>query len=164
MHVFVCSNSWLDVGYGAKLQEYLLKNSHVRAVYESAIDRQFSTAQINTIISIIENSSNGGSQPTKFISLRDINSTKTNSRERLPTRIAAERLLLAKLSCGKPDWVHRTKAVKGVLLVTNGAENIFVHRTFTDRFFTRIKTDSFDWAKLPESGGVLQQAQISSSS
>ena len=71
MHVFVCSNSWLDVGYGAKLQEYLLKNSHVRAVYESAIERQFSTAQINTIISIIENSRNGGSQPTKFISLRD---------------------------------------------------------------------------------------------
>ena len=28
MHVFVCSNSWLDVGYGAKLQEYLLSNAH----------------------------------------------------------------------------------------------------------------------------------------
>ncbi len=71
MHVFVCSNSWLDVGYGAKLQEYLLKNSHVRAVYESAIERQFSTAQINTIISIIERTPGEGSQHTRFVSLRE---------------------------------------------------------------------------------------------
>ena len=54
MHVFICSNSWLDVGYGAKLQEYLLRKAHARAIYESAVERQFSTAQINTIISIVE--------------------------------------------------------------------------------------------------------------
>ena len=70
MHVFVCSNSWLDVGYGAKLQEYLLKNSHVRAVYESAVERQFATAQINTIISIIEKTLGVGSHRTRFVSLR----------------------------------------------------------------------------------------------
>lgn len=29
MHVFVCSNSWLDSGYGSVLQEYLLQNSEV---------------------------------------------------------------------------------------------------------------------------------------
>ena len=71
MHVFVCSNSWLDVGYGAKLQEYLLKNSHVRAIYESAIERQFSTAQINTIISIISRTPDDRTQRTRFVSLRD---------------------------------------------------------------------------------------------
>ena len=54
MHVFVCSNSWLDVGYGAKLQEYLLKNAHVRAIYESAIERQFSTARINKISALLQ--------------------------------------------------------------------------------------------------------------
>ena len=36
IHVFVCSNSWLDVGYGAKLQGHLLDNAQVRAIYESA--------------------------------------------------------------------------------------------------------------------------------
>ena len=71
MHVFVCSNSWLDVGYGAKLQEYLLENSHVRAIYESAVERQFSTAQINTMISIIGKAKGNGSQLSRFVSLRE---------------------------------------------------------------------------------------------
>ena len=71
MHLFVCSNSWLDVGYGAKLQEYLLKNAHVHAIYESAIERQFSTAQINTIVSLIENTPGDDSSQTRFVSLRD---------------------------------------------------------------------------------------------
>src|SRR5690606_13425734 len=52
-HVFVCSNSWLDVGYGGKLQKYILDNAHLAAVYDSAVERQFSTAAINTIISFI---------------------------------------------------------------------------------------------------------------
>ena len=56
VQVFVCSNSWLDVGYGAKLQELLLKDARVDAIYESAVERQFSTAQINTIISVISRS------------------------------------------------------------------------------------------------------------
>lgn len=71
MHVFVCSNSWLDVGYGARLQEYLLKNAHVQAIYESAVERQFSTADINTIISIIRKGRPVDGTPTRFISLRD---------------------------------------------------------------------------------------------
>ena len=71
MHVFVCSNSWLDVGYGAKLQEHLLKTVHVWAVYESAVQRQFATADINTIISVIRKAgsvTNG--DLTRFVSLR----------------------------------------------------------------------------------------------
>ena len=70
-HVFVCSNSWLDVGYGAKLQEYLLNNARVRTVYESAVERQFSTADINTIISVIEKSAPNDADETRFVSLRD---------------------------------------------------------------------------------------------
>ena len=71
MHVFVCSNSWLDVGYGAKLQEHLLRNGHVQAVYESAVERQFSTADINTIVSFIRNVEPEGEAQTLFVSLRD---------------------------------------------------------------------------------------------
>ena len=70
MHVFVCSNSWLDVGYGAKLQEYLLNNSRIHAIYESAIERQFSTADINTIISVIGKTGTPGNIETRFVSLR----------------------------------------------------------------------------------------------
>ena len=70
-HVFVCSNSWLDVGYGAKLQEYLLETAHVEAVYESAVERQFSTAAINTLISVIRKGAQGKDAETRFVSLRD---------------------------------------------------------------------------------------------
>ncbi len=73
MHVFVCSNSWLDVGYGAKLQEYLLRHAHIQAIYESAIERQFATADINTIISILrktDRADQNGQDLTRFVSLR----------------------------------------------------------------------------------------------
>ncbi len=71
MHVFVCSNSWLDVGYGAKLQQYLLDNTHIQAIYESTVERQFSTADINTIISVISKANAiADGDLTRFVSLR----------------------------------------------------------------------------------------------
>ena len=68
VHVFVCSNSWLDVEYGARLQEFLLRNSHLRAIYESAVERQFSTADINTVITVLTRTQ--VNEETAFISLR----------------------------------------------------------------------------------------------
>lgn len=53
IHVFVSSNSWLDVKYGAKLKEYLGLHSNVDAIYDSLIERQFTTAMVNTVISVI---------------------------------------------------------------------------------------------------------------
>ena len=70
IHVFVCSNSWLDVGYGARLQEYLLDNATISAIYESAIERQFATADINTIISIIRKGGSDADDATRFVQLR----------------------------------------------------------------------------------------------
>jgi type I restriction-modification system DNA methylase subunit len=69
-HVFVCSNSWLDVGYGGKLQGYLLNNSHVAAIYDSAIERQFASADINTIISFIHKQEPDDEDITQFVSFR----------------------------------------------------------------------------------------------
>ena len=71
MHVFVCSNSWLDVGYGAKLQQHLLNTAHVQAIYESALERQFATADINTVISVIRKANTvADGDLTRFVSLR----------------------------------------------------------------------------------------------
>ena len=79
MHVFVCSNSWLDVGYGARLQQHLLKTAHVQAIYESAVERQFSTADINTLISVIRKTRVlADSDLIRFVSLRDIFDTAMN--------------------------------------------------------------------------------------
>ena len=83
MHVFVCSNSWLDVGYGAKLQEYLLNNARIHAIYESAVERQFSTADINTIISVIGKTSVPVDCDTRFVSLRaDFETALANAGQR----------------------------------------------------------------------------------
>ena len=70
VHVFVCSNSWLDVGYGGKLQNYLLENAQVLAIYDSAVERQFATADVNTIISFINKKESQPTDETKFVSLQ----------------------------------------------------------------------------------------------
>ncbi|MDO9580572.1 MAG: Eco57I restriction-modification methylase domain-containing protein, partial [Bacteroidales bacterium] len=47
---FITSNSWLDVGYGADLQEFLLKHSHVKLVLDNQVKRSFANADVNSII------------------------------------------------------------------------------------------------------------------
>lgn len=53
MHVFICSNSWLDVGYGAWLQYFLLKNVPIHFIVDNHARRSFANADINTIISVL---------------------------------------------------------------------------------------------------------------
>ncbi len=69
MHVFVCSNSWLDVGYGAKLKQHLLKNAHIKAVYESRVADQFETAMISTVVSVIQKTQGLPEHETRFVAL-----------------------------------------------------------------------------------------------
>ncbi len=66
MHIFICSNSWLDVEFGSILQRYLLETTHIQAIIDSAIERQFATADINTIISVIQKIHVDGTAETKF--------------------------------------------------------------------------------------------------
>lgn len=47
---FVTSNSWLDVGYGRDLQEFLLTRGHVKLVIDNQMRRSFATADVNTVI------------------------------------------------------------------------------------------------------------------
>lgn len=50
---FITSNSWLDVGYGADLQEFLLKRCHVKLVIDNAAKRSFESADVNTVITLL---------------------------------------------------------------------------------------------------------------
>jgi len=76
---FITSNSWLDVGYGKVLQEYLAKFVPIKAICDNQVKRSFEHASINTIIvffgaPLIKNSKNP--RPTcldnvvKFIMLK----------------------------------------------------------------------------------------------
>ncbi|MBN1226212.1 MAG: Eco57I restriction-modification methylase domain-containing protein, partial [Deltaproteobacteria bacterium] len=50
---FICSNSWLDVGYGIWLQKFLLTNAPVNFIIDNHSKRSFESADVNTIISVI---------------------------------------------------------------------------------------------------------------
>ena len=49
---YISSNSWLDVGYGKNLQEFLLRNVPMIAIYDNQKKRSFKQADINTIIAL----------------------------------------------------------------------------------------------------------------
>jgi hypothetical protein len=49
---FITSNSWLDVGYGADFQEFLLKHCHVKMVLDNQARRSFASADVNTVIAL----------------------------------------------------------------------------------------------------------------
>jgi hypothetical protein len=51
---FISSNSWLDVGFGAKLQAFLLRNIETKAIYDNLVRRVFAEASINTIIVVFK--------------------------------------------------------------------------------------------------------------
>lgn len=51
---FVTSNSWLDVGYGKNLQEFLLHHCRIRLIIDNKVVRSFKSADINTAISIFD--------------------------------------------------------------------------------------------------------------
>jgi type I restriction-modification system DNA methylase subunit len=50
---FITSNSWLDVGYGKDLQEFLLKHSHIKMILDNQAKRSFAQADVNTIIALL---------------------------------------------------------------------------------------------------------------
>jgi hypothetical protein len=50
---FITSNAWLDVGYGAELQEFLLKHSHVKLILDNEVKRSFAQADVNTVIVLL---------------------------------------------------------------------------------------------------------------
>ena len=60
---FICSNSWLDVGYGAGLQEFLLRTTRIKTIYDNSAKRSFEKADVNTTINVfVKDSSVNGIQ------------------------------------------------------------------------------------------------------
>ncbi|MGQ9820195.1 MAG: Eco57I restriction-modification methylase domain-containing protein, partial [Candidatus Kapaibacteriales bacterium] len=51
---FINSNSWLDVGYGAGLQEFLLKHMQPLTIIDNIAKRSFKQADVNTVIVFIK--------------------------------------------------------------------------------------------------------------
>jgi len=68
---FITSNSWLDVGYGKDLQKFLLENVEIKAIYDNAVKRSFSNADVNVIIALfsapVRNTDRAFSNIAKFV-------------------------------------------------------------------------------------------------
>lgn len=50
---FITSNSWLDVGYGKDLQQFLLTQGQVYLVLDNQTQRSFASADVNTVIAML---------------------------------------------------------------------------------------------------------------
>lgn len=70
--VFLTASSWLDVGYGSALREFMLANFRVIAVIESSCESFFEDASINTAITVLEREPNvklREANPIRFVQL-----------------------------------------------------------------------------------------------
>jgi hypothetical protein len=52
--VFITSTEWMDSDYGAKLQEWLLRNFKLRAVIDSVVEPWFSEARVKTAVTVAQ--------------------------------------------------------------------------------------------------------------
>lgn len=70
IQVFICSNTWLDVGFGMLLQHHFLRTSQIDRILDSAVERQFQSADVNTAISFIRKKSASETHEVNFTFLQ----------------------------------------------------------------------------------------------
>ena len=92
IHTFICSNSWLDVNYGAPLQKYVLDNTAGAIICHSEAQREFESADINTIVSILQNGTPNADSRARFLTFKtfigDPNLENRRERTRTYTELA----------------------------------------------------------------------------
>ena len=92
IHTFICSNSWLDVNYGAPLQKYLLDNTMGAVISHSEAEREFESADINTIVSFLHNGTPDANSQIRFTTFKtfigDPNLENRRERTRTYTELA----------------------------------------------------------------------------
>ena len=93
IHTFICSNSWLDVNYGAPLQKYLLDNTNSAVICHSEAAREFESADINTIVSVLHNGTPDANSQLRFLTFKtfigDPDIENRRERTRAYTELAA---------------------------------------------------------------------------
>lgn len=80
----VLSSAWLDVGYGAEVRGILRARFAVEALVESAAERWFPGAKVNTMVLIARREDDGAARDASEVELVTLT-------EPLPSRVGAER-------------------------------------------------------------------------
>ena len=93
IHTFICSNSWLDVNYGAPLQKYVLDATNSAVICHSEAEREFESADINTIVSVLHNGTPDADSEIRFLTFKtfigDPDIENRRERTRTYTELAA---------------------------------------------------------------------------
>jgi len=97
---FINSNSWLDVGYGASLQQFLLKNIAVQQVIDNQARRSFKESDVNTIIVLLKRPKDGN-----WEALKDNTPKFIAYRQPFESAVNAENLLLE-------EWADSVQSTK----------------------------------------------------
>lgn len=139
---FVMSNSWLDVDYGIGLKHFLLAEFKIIAVLESAVERWFSQAKINTCIVILEKCPKLADRMrhhVRFVRLkRPLQQLLTSSPDE-PDRVPKVRDLVARLQTGPPP-VNKELAVRLVSQAELGADSKWGLHLRAPEVFFRTRT------------------------
>lgn len=120
VQIFICSNSWLDTEFGADLQQYLLQNTHVISLIDSRMEKQFSDADVNTIISVIRKSIPGD---TQFIMLEKEFEDSLQNQSLATTRVVSQSSLFQSALSEREEYLGQR------LSLYHRAPEIYLHLT-----------------------------------
>jgi hypothetical protein len=177
---FVVPNGWLDVAYGRDLKQFLLDHFRIVAIIESAMERWFSNAGVNTCVIILERSDDPAARASNLVRLVSLRRALTDlvGCEEVDARQAAAAQLASLLlpPAGRQDqaasvrvceqgtlaakdrWGPLLRAPEITLRRSTGAEAplgnwTFIHRGFTtgdNRFFYLSREQAAKWAIEPQ--------------
>jgi hypothetical protein len=104
---FIAPNGWLDVAYGRALKQFLLDHFCIVAVIESAVERWFHNAGVNTCAIILQKADDPAARAAnhvRFVSLRQLLGELLGPEEIAGRQATASRLAARLLAtAGRPD-------------------------------------------------------------
>ena len=159
IHTFICSNSWLDANYGAPLQKYLLDNTAGAVICHSEAEREFESADINTIVSILQNGIPTPDSHIRFLTFKtfigDPDVENRRERTRTYTELAQAGTREKKYAGDKwggkylraPDiyWTLLEKGKDKLVRLGDVAEVRFGIKTGANEFFFLNQDDLSEW-------------------
>ena len=98
----------MDVNYGAPLQQYLLENTAGAVICHSEAEREFESADINTIVSILRNGTPDVDSHIRFLTFKtfmgDPDAENRRERTRLYTELKQEGTREEKICWRQVGW------------------------------------------------------------
>lgn len=114
INTFITQNAWLDTEYGAKFQEFLKKYFNIYAIIDSDY-KYFETADINTVITVLEKN-NIITSPITYFKVHDKSFEKCNIHfEKEINGIEIKRFNLSDIMLSKLKWGFLFNSSKEVI-------------------------------------------------